>query len=105
MQPIVSDFRELTGAFLLFPLVIVIPGYVLAHLSGLFSDEDKPMHWSIGLLVSIALCPVMLYYLMRFIGPPAAWIFLGSCWLAFLYLQYQQRDTLRQRVSKSLRPG
>ncbi|MFK7847959.1 MAG: hypothetical protein AB8G77_21915 [Rhodothermales bacterium] len=63
------------------------------------------MHWSIGLLVSIALCPVVLYYLMRFIGAPAAWIFLGFCCLAFLYLQYQQRDTLRQRVTKSLRLG
>lgn len=106
MQPILSDFWELTRAFLIFPLVIVIPGYVLAYLSGLFTDRKEAMHWSIGLLVSIALCPVIIYYLMRFIGPPAAWIFLGGCWVVSLYLLYQHRTAVSQYLAKVLRrPG
>lgn len=106
MLPIVSDFWELTGAFLIFPLVIVIPGYVLAYFSGLFTNQQNTMHWSIGLLASIALCPALIYYLMRFISPVAAWVFLGGCWLICPYLLFKQRTAVRKKLATSLRnPG
>ena len=106
MQPVIPDFWELTWAFLLFPLILVVPGYVVAYLSGLFKETGKTLHWSVGLLVSISICPVVLYVLMRFIGATAAWGVLGVAWFIFAYLLYRERDGFREQIMKPLKqPG
>ena len=95
MHPIVADFWDLTGAFLLFPLVIVVPGVVLVRISKLFDTQDSKAKWSIGLLVSIAVCPAVYYFLVRFGGFSAAWGFLGICWAAGLFFVYVDRAAVR----------
>ena len=102
----VSDLIEMTGAFLLFPLVIVIPGYVIASYSSLFGGKSGTLNPGAGLLLSIAAGPGITYLLMRFGGFPAAWSFYGGAWILFGYKIFSGRTDFRRYLSYPLRhPG
>lgn len=83
------DFAEMTIAFLIFPLVIIIPGYVVAYFSKLFYSPKALPHWSIGLLLSTAICPVIFYFLVHLGGFALAWVFIIASGLLFIYILYK----------------
>lgn len=80
------DFAEMTAAFLIFPLVIFIPGYVVAYYSKLYTTSEALPHWSIGLIFSTAICPVIFYFLIHLGGFILVWTFLIISCLIFIYI-------------------
>ena len=82
------DFAEMTAAFLIFPLVIFIPGYVAAYFSKLYSSSGELPHWSIGLIFSTAVCPIIFYFLIHLGGFFLVWVFITISCLLFCFIVY-----------------
>src|SRR6185437_12340088 len=80
-----ADVRACATAFALFPLYVVLPGYVAAWLLDLFSFRHRTLPFRIALSIplSISLCPIVVYLTGRFAGMTAVtWLF-GAVWVAF----------------------
>src|SRR6478672_9122589 len=60
-----DDLRAILFAFALFPLVVFVPGYVIAWLLDLFDFRRRTQLFRIALSIplSISLCPILIYLL------------------------------------------
>ena len=106
MHFIIADLLGTLGAFLLFPLIIIIPGYVLGHISQLLRFRELPLFYriSVACLISISCCPITVYLMAKFGGMDFVWVVFGLIWLYFIYLFVSRRVfsllTLRQELEK-----
>jgi hypothetical protein len=73
-------------AFVVFPLFLVVPGYVLGYLLNLveFRSRTPLLRLLLSLPLSIALTPVLVYLLGRLFSTSAIIPFYAVLWLAFL---------------------
>ncbi len=76
------------GAFLLFPLVLIIPGYILGHFTNLlrFQSQSFFFRLSLALLISIACCPIVFYLSAKLGGMGTVWSLLAASWICFIIL-------------------
>jgi hypothetical protein len=91
-QFMLVDLARTLEAFLVFSLVALAPGYVLAWLLNpmLFRQRALLTRLAIAVPLSIGVCPIVSYLLGRFI-PPAVWVFYGVFAVAFLGLLFRER--------------
>jgi low affinity Fe/Cu permease len=70
-----ADIAGCALAVCLFPLFVVLPGYAIARLTGLFDFRRRTLAFQLALSVplSIALCPALTYFAGRFGSMAAVW--------------------------------
>ncbi len=83
--------QDLVGtvvAFFLFPLFLLIPGYVLGWLTDAlgFRKRLPVTRVLLALVLSIAVVPIATYLVARFLSFGAVWYLFGATWLGFLLL-------------------
>lgn len=91
MRFIISDSLGITLAFLLFPLVTVIPGYSIGIATNIlsFNTANLKRKLVLALILSISVNPVLFYYILRFTSIGVLWIVLGMSWLIFGFAMYK----------------
>lgn len=80
------DLFATSFAFLVFPLFLIVPGYVLGYLLNLvdFRTQSPLLRLLLSLPLSIALTPVLVYLLGRELSTAAILPTYGVIWLVFL---------------------
>src|SRR5260370_14701606 len=83
--------EDLSGALIaiaLFPLFVLIPGYVLANLLDLFDFRNRTSGFQLCLaaVLSIAISPILTYLAARFISLNAALAFYAATALSLPFL-------------------
>ena len=93
----VEDLRGALVAVALFPLFVLVPGYVLAHLLDLFDFRQRTLGFRLCLAaaLSIAVCPIFTYLAARFLSLNAVWAFYAAAAIAMPFLVLRQRQHLR----------
>ncbi len=83
-----GDLTSTAAAFVLFPLFVVVPGFVIGRLTGAAAFREQSLPWQILLaaLFSIAVCPILTYLLARTGSFFPVWAAYGLIWLLFLGL-------------------
>lgn len=78
-----SDIVGTSIVFVLFPLVLVIPGYVLGALLNLFAFDRRTLlaRLAISICLSISVIPIATY-LCWWSLPSAPWLLCAVCWVA-----------------------
>jgi hypothetical protein len=91
-----THLLSLGAAFLLFPLVIWIPGTVLGYLTNVLEYRQRTLNTQIamGLVLSMSFTPITVYLLMRFSGMPGTLVFYGFVWLLAAGLAIRHRRGL-----------
>ncbi len=86
----VSDLLGASSAFVLFPLVIMLPGFVLGYLTNLLQFRSRGVCYqlSIAVLLSVACTPVTIYLAGKFGGMVAVWTLLALSWVGFLNVAF-----------------
>src|ERR1700694_4626949 len=81
-----SDLAGSLAAVCLFPLVVFIPGYVLAWLFNLLAFRRRTLLFRVAFSIplSISLCPILLYLPARFGSMTLVWVMYGALWLGFV---------------------
>ena len=95
MTPVWTDLLALTWAFILFPLVILIPGYVIGRLTNVFGFKTETHSFHLALLLSLVICPWALYIFQRFIGMEAVWAFFIASWIVAIVLLVPKARKIR----------
>jgi len=102
------DLVRTSEAVVLFPLVVLVPGYVLGWLLNilLFRQRMLLTRFAIAVPLSIGICPIISYTLWR-IAVPALWVFYAACALVFAFVLVREgRQTFsRAAVHGSLKRG
>jgi len=107
-QFMLRDILETLAAFGLYPLLLFVPGGLVAWRLDIlsFRQQRVPIQIVIGLTTSIAVVPIALYLLGRIearIGFGLVWIVLGTCGVCGLYLLVT-RPHIASRLRRELRP-
>ena len=81
-----SDLLVVILAEIIFPLFVVIPGFVLGHLTDVLHFREQPPHVKLAasLALSLACCPIAVYLLARTGVFSLVWIAFGATWIAAL---------------------
>ncbi len=92
-----QDILGAALAFCLFPLVIVFPGYVFGWLFDLFDFRLRQpfVRLAIGLALSFAVSPIVLYLTSSLISFNFALLTLGGFALAFAMIAFRQKYTIK----------
>ena len=92
------DFVRTSEAVLLFPLVVLVPGYVIAWVLDILAFRQRMLLTRVAIAVplSIGVCPVITYYLWR-VSFFAVGLFYGTCVVAFLGLLLYERHQILSR--------
>ncbi len=104
MVPIWPDWIRLHGAFVLFPIILLLPGYVVGMTTNVLRFRQEGAQLSKSLLLSLAVCPWVTHILLRFAGFGAVWAFYGCCTafaLALFFRAFHRgsyRDVLNRRT-------
>jgi hypothetical protein len=100
----VADVVSTAEAVLVFSFVLLVPGYVIARLLGLFGFGERTFlaRCAIAVPLSIGICPILTYYLLRFSGV-GVWLFYGACNAAFFLLLFRDRRTLISGIARPWR--
>ncbi len=82
------DLLSTSAAIIVFPLFIVIPGFLLGRLLNLFSFRRRTplLRLLLSLPLSLALTPVILYLLGRYFSTGGVWLFYALIWTGFIAL-------------------
>jgi hypothetical protein len=104
MNFMIHDVFGVGLAFLVFPLFVVVPGYVVAWGVDLFGFRTRrlTMRFLIGLTLSIALVPVVIYLLERLTGRWGVWALFGLVWVVFLAQVIREPQFLRYALEQPL---
>lgn len=101
MIPVWSDLIALIGAFLVFPLVIVVPGFVVGFSTNVLNFRTEAGAFSKSILLSLVTVPWTVYMCFRFVGIEAVWVLLGSCWLlAIIFVIPRLHTFIRSTLRK-----
>jgi hypothetical protein len=92
-----EDLRGALAAIALFPLFVLVPGYVLASLLDLFDFRNRTFAFRLCLAaaLSIAVCPIFTYLAARFISLNAVWAVYVATSAALPFLLVRHRERLR----------
>lgn len=87
-----SDVVGVSAALFLFPLFVVIPGYVSGWLLNAFGFRERSLlaRLAISIPVSIGISPILTYTLWHWL-PIAGWILYGAMWASFAGLFVHER--------------
>lgn len=87
-------------ALLIFPLIIWVPGMVLAYSTNLleFRARPVPTQIAVGLLISISCLPIVSYLIARAGGFRSAWVFYGIVWSVAAILLLRHGKQLSRAV-------
>ena len=98
-QDIIGD---LMGC-LLFPLIVVAPGYVVGWIYNLFHFKNRlPLvRVLISILLSISVCPILIYLSYRLAGSWLVWLVLSSFLAGFAWLILAERTHRAARKQAS----
>lgn len=90
MHSTISDVLGTLEAFFLFPLILVVPGFVLGWLVDLFKFRSLSLFYqlAIGLVISVSCTPICIYIIAKFGGFVFVWGALAILGLVFLYLMF-----------------
>ena len=83
-----SDLMGALCAVFLFVLLLLIPGYVIGWIFNCFGFRTLAAPWRFlaGIPLSVALCPIVTYWLGSLFSWPAVWGFYAFLWVAWLTL-------------------
>jgi hypothetical protein len=97
-----DDIKGALAAIALFPLFVLIPGYVLAWLLDLFEFRGRTLGFRVCLSValSIAVCPIVTYLLGRMISMYAVGAFYAAAAAVFVWLLSRERPKLDMPMKK-----
>ena len=89
-------FQDIFGAafaFCLFPLVIIFPGYIVGWVLDLFDFKQRQpiIRFGIGIVLSFAVSPIVLYLTSSLLSFNFALLTLGGCALAFAIISLRER--------------
>src|SRR5262245_24335686 len=75
-------------ATIAFPLILVIPGYVLAWASDVLDFRSLRPGWRfvISVPISVSVCPILAYLIDLVAGRSCIWLSAAVCWVIFGYL-------------------
>ncbi len=97
MHPVVSNFTVadligIAGAFLLFPLFTLVPGYVCGWLVDAFGFRGRSLlaRLAISVPLSIGVSPILAYLSWHW-SILAVWVVFGATWVGFLGLAFYER--------------
>ena len=92
-----ADLARILEAFLVFALVVLTPGYVVAWLLNLLDFRQRLWltRLTLAVPVSIGICPIITYLAWRFVAP-AVWVFYGACAIGFAVLLWLERRNWRE---------
>jgi hypothetical protein len=95
----IEDLLGALKAVALFPLFLLVPGYVAAWLLNVFDFRRRGMAFRLALAIplSISICPILTYLGFRFASAAAVWAGYGVAVVVFLLLALMDRR--RWRVS------
>jgi hypothetical protein len=98
-----SDLIGTFEALLLFPLILLVPGYVLGWLLDILAFRRRTLLTRLTLAVplSIGICPIVTYLLWRFL-PPAVWVFYAACAIVFVVLFFRERREFFSQTAASV---
>jgi hypothetical protein len=92
---------SLAVAILLYPLILWIPGMVLGGSTGVlgFRTRSAAVQVGLGLLLSMSVCPILVYLLARASGGfRPVWAVFGIVWLAAAVMAVRHRAALAAGV-------
>lgn len=100
----IIDLLGACSAFALFPLVIIMPGFVLGYALNLLHFRSRGLSYqlSIALLLSMACCPIGIYLTGKVGGMPAVWTLLAVSWAGFLFVLYDGKPFSFSRVRTAI---
>ena len=78
-MPIWEDVLAMMGAFFLFPVLFLLPGYAIGMATNALQFRETDGQGSKSILLSMAISPWLIYILMRYINLSAVWVFIGLC--------------------------
>lgn len=83
-----ADLVHAVAAVCLYPLFVVVPGYVLAWAGDLFGFRRRtaPFQLALSLPLSISICPIAIYLVGRFASMTAVWGVFAAFWACFALL-------------------
>jgi hypothetical protein len=78
-----ADIAGCVAAVCLFPMFVLLPGYAIAWLTGLFEFRRRTFAFQLALSVplSMAICPVVTYFAARFGSMTAVWVLYAASWI------------------------
>ena len=84
----IQDLIGTLVAFCLFPLFLLIPGYVLGWFMDVLSFRRRGFATRIplGIALSVAVCPILTYLMVRIVSFAFVWVIYAATWLTFLVL-------------------
>ena len=105
MHPNLSDLIGTFTAFCIFPLFVLVPGFVLGTLTNLMQFKIRGLAHQLLLSLMISLCcmPIVLYWTGRFWGMYAVWGLLVLIWCVGVYHVSIRLIHDRQAMFASLR--
>ena len=106
MNSLSFTVQDIIGALLgclLFPLIMVTPGYVIGLVFDLFNFKSRLLlvRILISIVLSISVCPILIYLSYRLVGSWAAWLILFTFLAGFIGLiltGWVRRDTRKQII-------
>ncbi|MCZ2127156.1 MAG: hypothetical protein LC099_05200 [Anaerolineales bacterium] len=101
MNFMAQDIFGATLAFVLFPLVLVFPGYVCGWAFDLFDFRARRLttRFALALLLSVAVCPILYYLAASLLSMNAALILTFLFAAAFAILILREKPTLHLRAA------
>src|SRR5688572_30471405 len=90
------DILSTLLGFVLFPLVLIIPGYVTSYLFDIldFCARRFASRLAISLLISISISPILYYLLISLFSLKIAIVFTLILLVAFIVLLWQEKASL-----------
>lgn len=100
-----QDLSSTLLGFLLFPLVLIAPGYVVGWLLRLFDFRTRALHsrLALSLLLSVAISPVLFYLLSSLFSFTAAFLGMALFFIAFIVLVCMDRPALPVFRNKAMK--
>jgi hypothetical protein len=91
-----SDLLASLAAVCIYPLFVLIPGYVLGFGLNLFDFRRRTPAFGLvlSLPLSVSTCPIVVYLISRFTSNTAVWALFAALWTAFAALLIRYRTNL-----------
>lgn len=93
MNDTFCDLLGIVGAFLVYPLVLLVPGFVIGWATDVLSFRTRTtsVRLLLSLVLSVALCPIFTFLLARSFGMAWVWGAYAGTWLVAAALVLSRR--------------
>jgi hypothetical protein len=101
----IEDLSAVLKAIAFFPVFVLFPGYVAGWLLDLFDFRRRTLIFrvSLGIPLSISICPILTFLTARYCGLAAVWAFYAAA--AILFFALAGIDLAKGRVPRPLFPA